>query len=121
MNHRLSQKIRKKVVKTGDKSECHLCQKYAKEGNLKLVLYKPSLVEFVLFTFHFLFTCFSSFFFLKRNKCFGNICAGAHSILHHTADSRSRAVLCGAENLCCFTYFGLVLWILQLMHDLTAV
>lgn len=26
-------------------------KKYAKEGNLKLVLYKPSLVEFVLFTF----------------------------------------------------------------------
>lgn len=53
-------------------------KKYAKEGNLKLVLYKPSLVEFVLFTFQGPSSSFFFFFFLKRNKCFGNICAGAY-------------------------------------------
>lgn len=40
-------------------------KKYAKEGNLKLVLYKPSLVEFVFFTFQ---GPSSSFFFFFEEK-----------------------------------------------------
>lgn len=105
MNHRLSQKIRKKMVKTGDKSECHLCQKYAKEGNLKLVLFKPSLVEFVSFTFQ---GPSSSLFFLFEEKqvLWQQLCWSLLDSTSHWWQSISRSSLWSRKPLLFYLFWS---------------